>query len=222
MWFGQLLAVVASIVPGSGRDGAVLELPIPASPDWCISPLPLLIALNGVTVALFSYMGRLTFSPSTAPRLPDKVPSTLNCPDRLAVSSIDRLVEWPVAGSGVRQKMWGLRDKIMMFAALLLAAIGFVTFMGLAPKMLESRTVQLVLPATLFLVLIDVLWDLTMAAVLWSRLKVTSGWAAAMGRKTKSQLLGANAYLSDDETVTKIEHPKFVMESDLGCLPSGN
>ncbi len=132
---------------------------------------PLLLALNAITLILFSHLARLTFTPAMTPRVPGDVPAILNCPGQRATEPISSLLAWPIPGDSFSAKMRSVRPKILMLGGVMLAMLVVTISTGLRPMMFESRAMQILFPATVFLVVLSILWDLTMAAVLWNRLR---------------------------------------------------
>ncbi len=126
--------------------------------------LPLLLALGGIALALFNYLGRLTFGTSLAPRLPANVECVPNCPSEESVSPVTKLLQWP--------KHSKAHHANLLVTALIVGpilALGFT--MQLRPRTLEGSHITTAITLLVFIVLTLMLRDLLMAFILWSRLK---------------------------------------------------
>ena len=166
-----------TVLPGHGLRGeGVREFFLFRSqhPLSGASPVfPLLIALIGLVIVLFSHLGRLNFTPMVTPRLPERTAGIPNCPGQANVQLVNGLLVWPIPGASVHERLNHLSRKLLMFALVALLCATVTSAMGLAPEMLESRALERTLRVSTFLVLLGLCWDLVMATVLWARLKVS-------------------------------------------------
>ncbi len=136
------------------------------------SPIfPLFLVLNGLTLILLSRLSLLSFSPSMSPRMPDKVPPTLNCPGPDAESKISSLLVWPIEGQNIYEKINSIRTKVEIIGIIMLAVSVVAFSTNLVPKMFERKRTEFLFSVILFLVVVTFLWDLVMAIILWNRLR---------------------------------------------------
>jgi hypothetical protein len=132
---------------------------------------PVFIALNALTLILLARISLFNFSTSMAPRVPDQVPARLNCPGPRAIREISVLLEWPIEGTTLYQKAKTLRPKLELFAIIASTVLVVASATDVVPRMFEQTRTRVLLSTTLFLIVVGLLWDLSMAALLWNRLR---------------------------------------------------
>jgi hypothetical protein len=132
---------------------------------------PVFIALNALTLILLTRIALFNFSTSMAPRVPDEVPALLNCPGPRNIREISSLLEWPIQGTTFRQKAKTLGPKLELFAIIALTLLVVARSTNVVPQMFELLRMKILLSTTLFLIVVGLLWDLSMAALLWNRLR---------------------------------------------------
>lgn len=159
--------------PADAADGTAMFFDFRSShPLSGASPVfPLFLALNGLVLVLLSRICLFSFSSLTAPRLPNEVPPSLNCPGPRAACEIMKLLRWPIVGRSLRDKAKTIIAKLWLFGTIAVSVFMVAWSMNLVPHMFEYQRSQIVLTVALYLVVVALLWDLTMAAVLWNRLK---------------------------------------------------
>jgi hypothetical protein len=125
---------------------------------------PLFIALLGLVLYSYSHLGRLTFTDSTTPQLPINDAEIPNCPSREKVDSLTSLLYYPPSSQTRHSKVLGIA--CIVIGTLL---VGFAV--NVSPRLFEGGTLRFAINLVLFLLTVAILWDLTMASVLWLKLK---------------------------------------------------
>jgi hypothetical protein len=126
--------------------------------------LPLLLSFLGLAVYLLNHLGRFTFGPDLAPRLPVNVSNIPNCPSEGSMAKLTSLLAYPAQPEAVQRKLTILGAVVALTSVV-------VSTIHLAPRMFEGRALSLACGCALFLVVVALLWDLTMATYLWRQLK---------------------------------------------------
>jgi hypothetical protein len=136
-----------------------------ASPLSGISPVfPLALSFGALFVFFYNHLDRIAFTENLAPRLPPKIAGLPNCPSGDELKPATSLLEWPPKSSTILRKL-----------ALLAIIVGTVLIcikpLHLRPRMFDGPHLQRSLGLAMFFLVVAILWELTMAATIWQRLK---------------------------------------------------
>lgn len=130
-----------------------------------VSPVfPLVLTIFGFYVFLYCHLDRIAFTDSLRPRLPAKVDDLPNCPADLDLERMTDLLIWP-------PKWPTIRNKLALLAVVVALIWTGIKALHLRPRMFDGSSIQKWLGLAMFLLVVAMLWELTMAAIVWHRLK---------------------------------------------------
>ena len=127
--------------------------------------LPLFLASAGLVYALYSHLGRLNFTAQLTPRLPPNSTAVPNIPDQQATDRVTSSLHYPPTEEKRAFKTVALASISVVALVLCFAA-------GVSPRLFDGPILRATLTVVIAVVLIAILWDLTMASVIWSSLSV--------------------------------------------------
>jgi hypothetical protein len=132
-----------------------------------ISPIfPLFLTIASFLVFFYSHLERISFTSNVAPHLPKPVVDLPNCPTNESVKPLNDLLAWPPDIATIANKLLLLAIVAVLFSVVMKT-------LHLRPRMFDGFPLQRSLGLSMFLLVIAVLWELTMAIVLWRKLKST-------------------------------------------------
>ena len=130
-----------------------------------VSPVfPFFLTVIALCIFLYSHLDRIAFTENLRPRLPKAQQDLPNCPGDCDLVPVTRLLVWPPCWSTIRFKS-------VLLALISAFTLACIVLLNLRPLMFDGSMLQGSLGVAMYLLVVAILWELSMAAVIWQKLK---------------------------------------------------